>query len=69
MPRKIGERAAVMMTLIHTAKLNDIDPQAWLADVLTRINDGLTSGLPRHRSSGVPGNCPGQIQSLHLSAP
>jgi len=28
-----------MLTLIHTAKLNDIDPQAWLADVLARIND------------------------------
>jgi transposase len=34
-----GERAAVMLTLIHTAKLNGIDPQAWLADVLARIND------------------------------
>ena len=34
-----GERAAVMLTLIQTAKLNDIDPQAWLADVLARIND------------------------------
>src|SRR6202023_2306205 len=34
-----GERAAVMLTLIHTAKLNDIDPQAWLADVLGSIND------------------------------
>jgi transposase len=34
-----GERAAVMLTMIHTAKLNDIDPQAWLADVLARIND------------------------------
>jgi transposase len=34
-----GERAAVMYTLIQTAKLNDVDPQAWLADVLTRIND------------------------------
>jgi transposase len=32
-------RAAVMATLIMTAKLNDIDPQAWLADVLARIND------------------------------
>src|SRR5215831_2798492 len=31
-----GERAAVMYTLIQTAKLNDIDPQAWLADVLAR---------------------------------
>ena len=32
-----GERAAVMYTLIVTAKLNDTDPQAWLADVLARI--------------------------------
>ena len=28
-----------MYTLIHTAKLNDVDPQAWLADVLARIAD------------------------------
>jgi transposase len=34
-----GQRAAVMYTLIVTAKMNDIDPQAWLADVLTRIAD------------------------------
>jgi transposase len=34
-----GERAAVMYTLIQTARLNDIDPQAWLTDVLARIND------------------------------
>ena len=33
-----GERAAVMYTLIGTARLNDVDPQAWLADVLARIN-------------------------------
>ena len=32
-----GERAAAMYSLIVTAKLNDIDPQAWLADVLARI--------------------------------
>jgi len=32
-----GVRAAVMYTLIVTAKLNQIDPQAWLADVLARI--------------------------------
>ena len=32
-----GERAAAMYTLIVTAKLNDIDPQAWLVDVLARI--------------------------------
>ena len=29
-----ADRAAVMATLIMTAKLNDVDPQAWLADVL-----------------------------------
>jgi transposase len=34
-----GERTAVMLTLIQTAKLSDIDPQAWLADVLARIAD------------------------------
>jgi transposase len=34
-----GRRAAAIYTLIATAKLNDIDPQAWLADVLARIND------------------------------
>ena len=34
-----AERAAVMYTLIQTAKLNDVDPQAWLADVLRRIAD------------------------------
>jgi hypothetical protein len=28
-----------MLTLIQTAKLNDVDPQAWLADRFARIND------------------------------
>jgi transposase len=34
-----GRRAAAMYSLIVTAKLNDVDPQAWLADVLARIAD------------------------------
>jgi transposase len=34
-----GRRAAAVYTLIATAKLNDIDPQAWLADVLARMPD------------------------------
>ncbi len=34
-----GERAAVLYTLIQTAKLNGVDPQAWLADILARIAD------------------------------
>jgi transposase len=32
-----GQRAAVLYSLIVSAKLNDVDPQAWLADVLARI--------------------------------
>lgn len=38
-----GQRAAVIYSLISTAKLNDVDPQAWLADVLARI-----AGHPAH---------------------
>jgi transposase len=40
-----GERAAAIYTLIATAKLNDIDPEAWLADVLRRIADHPASRL------------------------
>jgi hypothetical protein len=40
-----GERAAAMYTLVATAKLNDIDPRAWLADVLARIADHPASRL------------------------
>ena len=40
-----GERAAAMYSLLVTAKLNDVDPRAWLADVLARINDHPASRL------------------------
>ena len=36
---------AAMYSLIVTAKLNDIDPQAWLADVLARIAEHPASRL------------------------
>lgn len=39
-----ADRAAAITTLIMTAKLNDVDPLAWLADVLTRI-----AGIPQSR--------------------
>jgi transposase len=39
-----GKRAAAMYSLIVTAKMNDVDPQAWLADVLARI-----AMYPAHR--------------------
>jgi hypothetical protein len=34
-----GKAAAIAYTLIETAKLNGVDPQAWLADILARIPD------------------------------
>jgi transposase len=34
-----GRFAAIAYTLIETAKLNGVDPQAWLTDVLSRIAD------------------------------
>jgi transposase len=34
-----GRRAAAIYTLVETAKLNDVDPQAWLTDVLARLQD------------------------------
>jgi transposase len=39
-----ADRAAIMVTLITTAKMNDVDPQAWLADALARIAEH-----PAHR--------------------
>jgi len=39
-----GQRAAAVYSLIATAKMNDVDPQAWLADVLARIAEH-----PAHR--------------------
>ena len=39
-----GQRAAAMDSLIITAKMNGVDPQAWLADVLARI-----AAHPAHR--------------------
>ena len=39
-----GQRAAAIYSLIVTAKLNNVDPQAWLADVLARIAEH-----PAHR--------------------
>jgi transposase len=34
-----GERAAAIYSLVETAKLNGLDPQAYLREVLTRIAD------------------------------
>ncbi len=39
-----GQRAAMMYSLVTTAKMNNVDPQAWLADILARI-----ANHPAHR--------------------
>jgi transposase len=55
-----ADRAAVMATLIMTAKLNDVDPQAWLADVLTRI-----ASLPQGRLHELlPWNWSAHVRSV-----
>ena len=47
-----GRRSAAMYTLIETAKLNGIDPQAWLTDLLARL-----SGHPtKHVAELLPWN-------------
>lgn len=32
-----GQRVAILYSLIVTAKMNDVDPQAWLAEIFARI--------------------------------
>lgn len=59
-----GERAAAMYSLIATAKLNDIDPQAWLADVLLRIADHSISRLDEL----LPWHWPGREETRSLAA-
>ena len=54
-------RAAAMTTLIATAKLNDVDPLAWLADVLARI-----AGMPQSR---LPELLPWEWKKLNRQAP
>ena len=57
-----GQRAAAMYSLIVTAKMNGVDPQAWLADVLSRI-----AAHPAHRLDELlPWNWRPRVQ--HASA-
>lgn len=52
-----GRRAAAMYTLIETTKLNDIDPIAWLADVIALLPGyparAIDDLLPRNRKAAV----------------
>ena len=58
-----GRRAAAMYTLIGTAKLNNVDPQAWLADVLGRIAE-----TPQSRLDELSGNFPQWTSLLYSCA-
>ena len=58
-----AERAALMYTLIGSAKLNDLDPQAWLADVLARIADTSQTKL----SELLPWNWRGELSRLQAA--
>jgi transposase len=59
-----GERAAVMFTLVQTCKLNKVDPQAWLADVLARIADHKINDL----AALLPWNWAAEMERLKLAA-
>ena len=53
-----GDRAAFMDSLIVTATMNDVDPQAWLGDVLAK--------LPGTAASRVPDLLPWNWKALEL---
>jgi transposase len=59
-----GERAAVMFTLVQTCKLNKVDPQAWLADVLARIADHKITDL----AALLPWNWAAETERRKLAA-
>jgi transposase len=52
---RAGQRAAAIMSLIGSAKMNDLDPYAHLNDVLDRV--------PTHPASRVEGLLPHRRQS------
>jgi len=59
-----ADRAAVMYTLIMTARLNDVDPKAWLADVFARIAD-----IPQSRLHELlPWNWTPRVSALSAQA-
>lgn len=54
-----GERAAAIYSLIGTAKLNGVDPEAWLRHVLAHIADHPVNRVDEF----LPWHCAGQFAS------
>ncbi len=52
----------MMYTLIQTARLNDVDPQAWLADVL------VASPITNHLAALLPWRWAAAMERLKLAA-
>jgi hypothetical protein len=60
-----GRRAAAIYTLIASARLNDNDPQAWLADVLARLPDHPAKRI--HERGLGSGSLSAPLRPLELS--
>lgn len=59
-----GERAAAIYSLTGSAKLNDIDPQAYLSYVLTHIAEHPINRVDEL----LPWNVVAQVPSLQIAA-
>ena len=62
-----GKAAAIAYTLIETAKLNGVDPQAWLADTLARIPDYKITKVDELLALALPARS-GQTGRLHRAS-
>jgi transposase len=68
-----GQRAAAVMTLIQSAKLNGHDPYAYLKDVLTKLptqkNNAIDELLPHHWTPAIISNdvMGGRLQTAKLT--
>lgn len=63
-----GQRAAMIISPIATAKMNDFDPQAWLADVLARIAEHPANRLNETASVGMEKGRARALRRLKRSA-
>jgi len=63
----VARHWAIAMTLIQTAKLNGVEPMAWLTDVLERVVSGRTRICDLHTL--LPWNWQGRSGVVESAAP